>query len=65
MATKLKPCKRCKEIPELQRGVAFPTNNVRYRYYCLQCHIASKSCYTVDGAIEEWNRRKEDGRESV
>lgn len=58
----LKPCEYCEEIPELQRGVVFPTNDARFRYHCPRCNIASKSCYTIEGAIEAWNRRAEDGK---
>lgn len=58
----LKPCEYCLEIPELQKGVVFPTNDARYRYRCPRCNITSKSCYTIEGAIEEWNRSAEDGK---
>jgi hypothetical protein len=55
----LKPCEYCKEIPELQRGVEFASNLEKFRYHCPRCNIISKSCYTIEGAIEVWNRGTE------
>ena len=57
----LKPCEYCLEKPILQRGLEFMSLMERYRYHCPRCNIQSKSAYTIDGAIEIWNRRVEDG----
>lgn len=58
----LKPCEYCKIKPEMQRGVTFNgifsmTDYILYRFNCPRCNIQSKSTYTIDGAIEAWNRR--------
>ena len=57
----LKPCEYCEELPELQRGLEFTTLQERFRYNCPRCNIQSKSAYTIEGAIEAWNRGTEDG----
>ena len=53
---KPKPCEYCEELPELQKGVEFMSFQEKFRFCCPRCNIASKSCYTIDGAIEVWNR---------
>ena len=58
----LKPCEYCEEIPELQRGIEFMSLQKKFRYHCPRCNIRSKSAYTIEGAIESWNRRAEDGK---
>lgn len=57
----LKDCEYCKQKPELQRGVEFLSFQERFRYLCPRCNIASKSAYTMQGAIESWNRGTNDG----
>jgi hypothetical protein len=63
----LKPCEYCGHKPEMQKGVNFNglfsmTDYVLYRFNCSRCNIQSKSAYTIEGAIELWNRGTEDGK---
>ena len=56
-----KPCEYCVELPVLQKGVEFMSMMEKFRYHCPRCNITSKSAYTIEGAIEAWNRGTEDG----
>ena len=59
----VKPCEYCKELPIYEAGIEisdFLKHIEKYKLRCPRCNISTKSFYSLDGAIEAWNRGTEE-----